>query len=131
MNREELRAAIVGSDDLPREPVDVPWDLGGTKLYVRALTASEKDAYVAKTMPTGEFIWTNDLTASLLVKVIVTDDGERIFSDADVIVLGGKGSATLSKLFKVAMRLSGMNEEGADQIEAGFTQAQSEPSDTG
>jgi hypothetical protein len=129
MNRDEQRAAILASDDLPREPVDVPWPM--EKVYVRALRASERDEYVAKTMKTGDFAWTDDLTASLLVKVIVTEDGERIFSDADSGELGQKAAPTLSKLFKVAMRLSGMDEEGAKAIKVDFGPAQSGASDSG
>jgi len=131
MNRGEQRAAILAADDLPREPVDVPWEMGGEKLYVRALQANEKDAYVAKTMKTGDFAWTDDLTASLLVKVIINEEGERIFSDADAEVLGQKAAPIMSKLFKVAMRLSGMDEEGAEAIKADFGPAQSDASDSG
>jgi len=131
MNRDEQRAAILASDDLPREPVDVPWEMGGAKLYVRALRANERDEYVAKTMKTGDFAWTSDLTASLLVKVIVTEDGERIFTDADAEELGRKAAPTMSKLFKVAMRLSGMDEEGAEAIKADFGPAQNGASDSG
>jgi hypothetical protein len=132
MNRVgDLRDAILASDDLAREPVDVPWEMGGEKLYIRALRASERDEYVAKTMRTGDFTWTSDLTASLLVKVIVNEDGERIFSDTDAEALGRKSASTLSKLFKVAMRLSGMDEEGAEAIKADFGPAQSGASDSG
>ena len=47
----DLKAAILAADDLPREVADVTWDLGGERLFVRGLTASEKDAWVARTMP--------------------------------------------------------------------------------
>lgn len=131
MNPTEIRAAILGSDDLPREPVDVPWKLNGTKLYVRALRANEKDEYYAETMKTGEFVWKAGLTATLLVKVIVTEDGERVFSDADAEALGGKEAGALSDLFAVAMRLSGMTEAGAEAIRTDFGPAQSGASATG
>jgi hypothetical protein len=131
MNRFDIRAAILGSDDLAREPIDVPWDLGDEKLYVRALTTNEKDEYYAMTMPTGEFRWTTRLQASLLVKVIVNEAGERIFDDADAEALGQKSAAALSKVFDATMRLSGMNDEGAAEIEAGFTKAQNDGSVSG
>lgn len=131
MNRDEIRAAILGSDDLPREPADVPWDLGGEKIYVRSLSADEKDAYVARTMPTGEFRWTEHLTAALLVTVIVTEDGDRVFADNDVAALGRKDAGTLSRLFKQAMRLASMDEESVKELEQGLGIAQSDASDTG
>lgn len=121
------RDAILSADDLPREPVDVPWNLD-TKLYVRGLTASEKDAWMARTMPDGNFAWTNNLTAELLVKTIVDEDGVRVFTDSDAEALGQKGAATLSSLFAVAMKLSGLSEESTEAVEASFGNGQIEPS---
>jgi hypothetical protein len=130
MDRADLKAAILGADDLPREPVDVPWDLGGPKLFVRGLTASEKDAWVARTMPGGEFAWTNNLTAELVCATLVDEDGERVFADEDAAALGKKGAATLSALFAVAMRLSGLSEDTEEQVEADFANGQSLASTT-
>jgi hypothetical protein len=129
MNRDEQRAAILASDDLLREPVDVPWDMGGAKLYVRELEAKERDEYLAATMRTGEFSWRSNLTAELLVKVIVNEDGERLFSDSDAELLGAKGTSVMQRLFKVAMRLSGMEVEAAEAIKADFGIAQSDGSE--
>jgi hypothetical protein len=130
MNREEMRAAILASDDLAREPVDVPWPLD-EKLYVRALQAGEKDSYVALTMQTGDFQWSGNVTAALLVKVIVNENGERIFTDADIPALGLKDAGTLSKLFRTALRLSGMGSGDAEKIQADFGLAQSDGSGSG
>jgi hypothetical protein len=131
MNRDAQREAILASDDLRREPVDVPWEMGGKKLYVRELTAKERDEYLAITMKTGTFAWGKNLTAELLVKAIVNEDGERLFSDDDAEALGAKGTSVLSKLFKVAMRLSGMEVEAAEAIKADFGIAQSDGSNSG
>ncbi len=131
MTSEETRAAILASDDLMKEQVNVPWDLGDAKLYVRALRASEKDAYIAKTMRTGQFSWSSDLTAALLVKVIVDENGARIFSDADVDALGAKDAGTLSELLNVMMRLSGMAPGEAEVIQGNFGLIQSDGSDSG
>jgi hypothetical protein len=130
MNRDEQRAAILSSDDLRREPVDVPWEMGGAKLYVRELQADERDEYLAKTMQSGEFAWRSNLTAELLVKCIVNEDGERLFADSDAKALGAKGTSVLAKLFKVAMRLSKMEVEAAEALKADFVPAQSDNSDS-
>jgi len=129
--KDDLRAAILGTNDLPREPVQVPWDLGGQKLFIRGLTASEKDAWVARTMPNGEFAWTNNLTAELVCATLVDENGERIFADDDAVALGKKGAATLALLFAVAMRLSGMSAETPEELEQAFTIGQTEPSTIG
>jgi hypothetical protein len=131
---EELRAAILGSDDLRREPVDVdvPWDMGGEKLYIQELTADQRDEYLTKVMPDGEnFVWRSDLTALILVKVLVTESGERVFEDSDAAALGSKPASVLRPLFNQAMRLSGMDRAAAEAIKEGFGEAQSEPSDIG
>jgi hypothetical protein len=128
MNRDEQRAAILAFDDLKREPVDVPWEMGGLKLYVRELAASERDQYLAVTVKGDEFHWRANLTAEILVKCIVNEDGERIFSDADAVALGAKGTSVLAKLFTVAMRLSGMEVEAAEAIKKDFGIAQSDGS---
>jgi hypothetical protein len=132
MNRADAqREAILTSDDLKREPVDVPWEMGGEKLYVRELQASERDTYLAETIKKGEFAWRSNLTATVLVKCIVNEDGERIFADSDADALGAKGTSVLAKLFKVAMRLSAMEVEAAEAIKADFGPAQSGNSDSG
>jgi hypothetical protein len=134
VNRAELRAAILGSDDLRREPVDVdvPWDMGGEKLYVQELSAEQRDEYMTKVLPDGEnFVWRSDLTALVLVKVLVTETGERVFEDSDVAALGAKPASVLRPLFNQAMKLSGMDRAAAEAIKEGFDEAQSEPSDIG
>jgi hypothetical protein len=129
VNREELRAAILSADDLPREAVTVPWV--EEKLYVRGLTAAERDEWMASSSPDGEMRWTPNLTADLVVKTLITEDGERLFTDGDAPALGQKGSLTLSELFNVAMRLSGLTAEAQEEIGAGFGVAQSGASSSG
>jgi hypothetical protein len=122
VNRDELRAAISSADDLPREPVDVPWI--DEKVYIRGLSADEKDEWYARNMPDGEFRWRSGLTSSLLVKTLVTEDGERIFDDEDAAMLGRKSATVLSELMTVAMRLSGLSEETEVAVEEDFGAAQ-------
>lgn len=131
MNPAELRAAILGSDDLPREPVDVPWELNGGKVYVQALTAHQKDWYLAQAFEGNKRVWSDNLTAEFCVKVLVTETGERIFTDEDAKQLGSKSSETLDKVSEIALRLSGMNKEAAKKIAEDFGLAQSANSDSG
>ena len=131
MEKADLRAAILSSDDLPREPVDVPWDLGGAKLFIRGLSSTEKDRWVSRTMPDGEFRWSTNLTAELVCMTLVDEDGERVFTDEDAGALGRKGATTLAALFAVAMRLSGMSEETEGELEQALPIGQSELSTIG
>jgi hypothetical protein len=124
MTKDDIRSGILASDDLKREPVDVPWDLGGAKLYVRALTGDEKDQWYAETMPDGEFHWRKGMSAGLLVKTLVDEAGEQIFTEDDREALGKKDAAVLTELVSVAMRLSGLQENTQEVIEEHFVEAQ-------
>ena len=126
--KDELRERILGADDLPREPVDVPWELGGQKLYIRGLTSDEKDEFVAFSTQAGDFSWSKGLTALLVCRTLVDEDGERVLEDGDSVALGKKSGRVMSDLYEVAARLSGLV---AEEIEQGFGQGQNEPSTTG
>lgn len=124
MNRDELRAAILASDDLPREPVEVPWV--DEKLFIRGMSANDKDAWMVLHMPDGEaFRWGEHATADLVAKCLVTEDGERIFTDADIEQLGNKNGQTLAELHRTAMRLSGIDAAEEEVVAEGFGNAQS------
>jgi hypothetical protein len=115
----DLREMILGTNDLPSEVVEVPeWD---AKVRVRGMTAREKDAFVAQitNLSTGEMSWQN-ATALLIVRTVVDDDGQRVFSDADADALGEKSAAATQRLFNVAQRLSAFSEEDLDQIAQDF-----------
>jgi hypothetical protein len=66
--------------------------------------------------------------AKLLVRVLVTESGTRIFGDRDAPDLGKKSSLVINRLYEAAARLSGMSEEeeavaegnsGTDETEDG------------
>jgi hypothetical protein len=123
MDRNELREAILGADDLPTEIVDVPeWD---TKVHVRGLTASERDAYISEVVnpETGQMRWKN-ASALLVCRTLVDEDGARVFTDSDASDLGDKSSAALSRLFNTAMRLSGLTQADVEEATQTFETAQ-------
>jgi hypothetical protein len=47
---------------------------------------------------------------------IVDEEGNRLFSDADVKLLGQKSAAALDKLFEVAQKLSGLKDEDVEEL---------------
>ena len=129
MNRQELRDAILASDDMPREPVEVPWV--DEKLYIRGMSANDKDAWMVLHMPDGEaFRWGEHATADLVAKCLVTEDGERIFEDEDVAKLGEKNGQALAELHQIAIRLSGIDQAEEAAVAEGFGNTQSGGSST-
>ncbi len=116
------RDDILGSDDLPRELVEVP-EWGGS-VWVRTMTGQERDAYEAsiidvtmdsKGRSSVERRMENS-RAKLLTRCICGDDGERIFTESDVAALGRKSAKALDRVFDVAQRLNGMTEEDLEEL---------------
>lgn len=115
-----LRDAILGAADLPVEVVETPeWaPFGVPEVRVRGLTAAERDAYeqslVDRDPKTGRIQMRRNLPnvrASFVVRVIVDENGERVFTDADAEALGKRSGAVIDRLWDKARALSGMATE--------------------
>jgi hypothetical protein len=139
------RDGILAAVDIETEKVPVPeWH---DDVIIRGLTGEERDAYEGSRRqirnfgtPQQEAILVQDnMRANLLVKCIVDEAGNRIFTDKDAGLLGMKNGKVLDRLFDIAARLSGLNDEEAEAIEGnsepptedgGSTSSSPEPSDT-
>lgn len=90
------------------ERVEVPeWQ---TEVWVREMTAAERDAYEqAQIGPDGKPNMDN-ARAKLLVRCLADQAGELIFSAADAEKLGEAQGTVLTRLFLVASRLNGLSE---------------------
>jgi hypothetical protein len=117
------RDGILGAVDVQVEKVFVPeWN---DDVLVRGLTGEERDAYEGSRRqirdagkPTQELVLIQDnARAALLVKCLVDENGERLFTDRDAPALGQKNGKALDRLYDVATRLSGMSDEEAEAIE--------------
>jgi len=112
------RADIEKAPDLPTEEVAVP-EWGGTVL-LRGLNGSDKDKFLGETMKKdgGEkSIEFKDITARLVARCLVDETGARLYADEEIDALGKKSGAVLSRLFKVAQRLSGLDEAAVQAAE--------------
>lgn len=123
---------ILGFDDVVIEPVVVP-EWGGGTVYVKGLTAAEADEYERHLVRLDEKGRTKlgnltNITAIYLVRCIVDESGKRLFKDSDAPALGRKSGAGLSRLYKVARRLSGGAEEEIEAEAADFDAAQDDGS---
>jgi len=123
------RDSILAVDDIPIEKVHVPeW---GDEVIVRGLTGEERDAYEASRRqirnvgkPNQELVLIQDnARASLLVKCLIDENGERLFTDRDASALGAKNGRVIDRLYDVATRLSGMSDEAAEEIEGNSDRA--------
>jgi hypothetical protein len=110
------RKAILEARDLPLETVEVPeW---GGEVMVRALTGEEKDNVEANAI---EFVGTEQTLKleGMRVKVVmlgaVDEEGERLFTEQDVIALGKKNSVALDRVFAVIQRMSGLDAKAVER----------------
>jgi len=111
------REAILKSDDLPRELVQVPeW---GGDVYVSTLTGTQRDAFEQSMQGKKGKLNLDNVRARFAVLTIVDDQGKRLFTDADVKALGEKSAAALDRVFAVAQRLNGFSNSDAQEIITG------------
>lgn len=111
------RDAILAAQDLPSADVEVP-EWGGT-VRVRALTGTERDAFEASIVDAsakGAKVNTRNMRAKLVAASVVDEQGNRIFSDTDIVALGRKSAAALNRVFEVAQRLSGLSETDVEEL---------------
>jgi len=122
------RYEILSAQDLKRETVEV--EEGGGAVIVRAMRAKERDEYEAgiinrKIVAQGrrtqvEMEFNDDyfvnLKARLIVRCIIDENGERLFTNDDADWLGTKNAAAVNKVAEVAQRLSGITQEDMESL---------------
>ena len=111
------RAAILAAKDIPTEVITVP-EWGGDVL-VKALTSEERDAWENFCAEQRERWGTriaNNIRASLAVRSVVDEEGKRLFTDAEVELIGAKAGSAVDRITDVAMRLSRIGTADLEQL---------------
>lgn len=115
------RDAILKADDLVTEAVDVPeW---GGKVNVRGLSGTQRDNWEASLVERrGRKMVQNtyNIRAKLVVQCVVDDKGKRLFTDGDAEELGKKSAAPIDRIFAVASKLSGVNDDDVEEMVQDF-----------
>lgn len=105
---------ILKANDLPFREVEVQEWSGSVR--IRTMTVKEQEALILSTTRDGEQDM-KDFRVKLLSKVLCDEDGERLFTDADIENLGSKSAKVIQRLFKVAQEVNGMAEEVREETE--------------
>jgi hypothetical protein len=92
------------------------------------MTGAERDAYESSFLQRDgkmdvRSAWKN-LRARMCVTCIVDENGDQVFTDADVADLSRLGSAGLHRVFMVAQRLSGLSESDVEELAGNSTATQ-------
>ncbi len=104
---------ILQADDSPTEIVSVPeW---GGEVKVRTLNGRERDVFEASVNDGKQTNFAN-IRARLVSLSVCDEKGDRIFSDAQVDILGKRSAKALDRVFAVAQRLSGLTKEDVEQL---------------
>ena len=103
-----MKDAILNAKDRETVVVDVPeW---GCQVILAALPYSD----VAAWSDTKEDL---NSMARLVALSIVDDNCDRVFSDADIPALAAKSWVVLNRLAGEALKLNGLTDEAADDIQ--------------
>lgn len=117
-------AEILGANDIKREYVTVK-EWGGDVL-VRGMTADERDEWEVRALNVNvgddgkvKYAYNNRqaVRSWMCAKCIISEDGTRMFSDAEMLKLGNKSADALDKVFTVARRLSGLTRDDLAELE--------------
>lgn len=111
------RDAILAAGDLQFEDVDVPEWKG--KVRVRGMTGAERDAWETALLEgRGDDKKKNErnVRATLVSLTVVDEQGQRLFTEADIAALGRKSVKALQRVYNVAQRLSRISEEDVKEL---------------
>jgi hypothetical protein len=121
------RDQIYQAQDIERELVQVPEWSG--PVYVQGMTGTERDAYeesLRRAATKGQTVNMNQFRAKLVILTARDENGKRLFTKADLEWVSKKSAAALSRVSDVAMRLSGMTKEDAEEM---TKNSESDPTD--
>jgi len=109
------RQAILEANDLKTETVSVPeW---GGEVFVRTMTGTERDRYECEAAAALKANRKINLRATVVARVVVDANGQRIFQDEDIPILGSKSASALERVYSVAARLARITEEDVKELE--------------
>ena len=111
------REAILNAQDAEIHELEIP-EWGGS-VYVRGMTGRERDRFEDSLYKQrGKDLKLNMLNAraKLVALCTVDKDGNRLFSDDDVLALGNKNAKALERIFAFAQDLSGITEEDMEDL---------------
>lgn len=144
------RDQILKTNTLVTEVVHVPeWadpETGDDTVIVKGLSGEERDSYEAACMQQrpahdangkpirGRSEMTPNLAnvrAKLVVRSVVDEQGERLWTDHQVAEVGQLNAAALDRVFEVAARLSRLSDEDVEELGKGSVAAQPDDSTSG
>ena len=110
---------IFGCSDTTIEKLHI--DAWGGDVYVRSLTAAERDKFEASNLIKDKRTNLYDarmdnLRARLVAMSLCDETGKRLCTDADAAALGSRNAAAIALIYDTAARLSGITKEDLAEL---------------
>jgi len=114
-----LSDQIFAVDDIESEILEVKaW---GVTIMVKSMTAKDRARMIGKSATaSGQFDLEQVLPDLVIHCTYDPETGERVFLESDRDALMAKSAAAIEEIATVAMRLSGMGDDAADEAGKGF-----------
>lgn len=114
LNRDQILAVA----DIQFATVEVP-EWGGA-VKIRSMSGADRDAHemwLTSRPETEKGFQLSNLRAHMAAMSIVGEDGEPLFSDADVEALGKKSSAALDRVYQAIITLNAIGQKDVAALE--------------
>ena len=96
-------------------------------IWVRGMTALERDSYEESLIdPRTNKQNLQNARAKILVKAVISEDGQRLFAEGQLGELGKKSAKPVDRIWDKVRHLSGMTAKSQEEIEEDFVKAPSE-----
>lgn len=111
------KQAIFGISDMKIEDLYVPeWDV---TVRIRSLTGFERDTFENSLIDQRgkkNKLDMRNARAKLVALCVIDEDGNRMFEDSEIGMLGMKNAAALDKIYDVASRMCGMSDADIEEL---------------
>jgi hypothetical protein len=104
-----LAAAIANKNKL--EPT-LAW---GVACNIRVMTGTERDQFEGQVYNDGKMV-KEQFRAKLVVKTLSDDQGDRVFTEDDIVQLSEMDSRELDRLYTLAAKVNGLTKQDVDEL---------------
>jgi hypothetical protein len=106
------KAAILAAQDKKMIDVEVPEWNGSVK--IRVMTGTERDRFEAEFVNGNKSV--EMVRAKLVAKCLCDEEGNRLFTEAEIPALGEKSAAVLDKLFTICMKHNRFTKDDVEEM---------------
>ncbi len=114
---------IVAAKDTGRQTLRVP--MWGGDVLLQALNAKQHSAFEAESLHDGKVDMSN-MKARYCAKVLILEDGQRMFTDAEADLLGEKSAAAINLIWDKASAMNGMSDADLEELSKNSIETESD-----